>query len=149
MASKVSTEEEREERIIAVGEYIKETGASTREVAAVFSRTCFKISNVTVSDYLHRYMKMKPGEVDALKDKIDSHIAKDVNDIEVQKRVLENTKLFLSGMTIQEIADNNGESFWTVYRDLTRRLKAIDEKTALEVKNRLEENRKSNLVRGK
>ena len=149
MASKVETDEERDKRIIMVGEYIEKTGASARKTAEVFSRTCFKISNVTVSDYLQRFIKMRPEEVSALKDSIDKNIVKDVTDKDIQKRVYENTKLFLSGMTIQEIADNTDTSFWTVYRDLTRRLKALDEEMAIEVKNRLEENRKSNLRRGK
>ena len=57
MASKVETAEERDKRIIMVGEYIEKTGASARKTAEVFSRTCFKISNVTVSDYLQRFIK--------------------------------------------------------------------------------------------
>ena len=149
MASKVENDEEREKRIIMVGEYVEKTGASARKTAEVFSRTCFKISNVTVCDYLQRFIKMRPEEVDAIRDSIDINIIRDIKDKTVQKRVLENTKQFLSGMTIQEIADNTGTSFWTVYRDLTRRLKALDEETATEVKNRLEDNRKSNLRRGK
>jgi len=145
MASKV-TDEERDERVLLVGEYVKETGASTRETAKYFTRTYFNISNSTVSDYLHRYIKMKPNEVDAIKDKIDINTAKSVEDNEIKKRVLSNAKYFLSGMSINEISEMTGESFWTIYRDLTRRIKLLDEDASKEIKNKLEDNRKSNLV---
>lgn len=126
MARKVENEEERIRRIILVGQYLEKTGESTRKIAKHFTETYFNISNCTVSDYCHRYMTMRPEEIDIIRGKIDDNKEKTVNDPEVHKRVLNNAELYRSGMTIEEISLATGIDFWVIYRDLKRRLPLID-----------------------
>ncbi len=126
MARKVESEEERIRRIILVGQYLEKTGESTRKIAKHFTETYFNISNCTVSDYCHRYMTMRPEEVDIIKGRIDANAEKTVNDPVVRKRVLDNAELYRSGMTVEEISIATGVDFWTIYRDLKRRLPIID-----------------------
>lgn len=142
-------DEERERRIIIVGDYVRETGASTRRAAEFFKRTCFDISNATVSDYCHRYMKMHRDELNVLRGRIDANTVKDVNDEAVRTRVLRNANLLLSGMTVQNISEQTGVSFWTVYRDLTTRLKLVDEELYEKVRAYLTEDKEKNLRHGK
>ncbi|MBR1385561.1 MAG: sporulation transcriptional regulator SpoIIID [Bacilli bacterium] len=149
MARTLTSEEERNERIIMIGEHIKETGDSTRKTARYFTKTYFPISNATVSDYSHRYMKISHEEVELLREKIDNNTVKDVKNEEVLKRVLLNAKLFLSGLTVLEVAEKTNTSFWTVYRDLTRRLKLVDLELYEEVKYKLTDSRCENLSHAK
>ena len=67
MAANLKDEEERDRRIVFVGEFAKETGYSTRKLSSILSSSYFKISNATVSDYLHRYMNMKKADADAIR----------------------------------------------------------------------------------
>lgn len=149
MAKNIKNEEERNRRVLMVGEYIKNTGASTRKTAQYFTRTYFNISNATVSDYCARFIKLRPYEVDELREKIDSNIPKTIDDPIVKKRVLENAKLLLSGLTVSEIAESTNQDFWTVYRDLTKRLKLISPELAEEVKAYLTEDTRKNLRNAK
>jgi len=140
MARTVENEEERERRIILVGEYVKETGASTRKTAEYFSKTYFKISNCTVSDYCARYCKMRPDELELLRGKIESNMDLGVSDPKVRQRVELNVSLFEQGLTIQEIAEKTNTSFWTVYRDVSYRYQIIDPVGFEEIKHKLSEN---------
>ena len=148
MAKKFS-EEDREKKIILVGEHFKNTGDSTREIAKYFSENFFQISNCTVSDYCHRYMQMNPEEVDLLRNKINKNTVKDVNDEAVRNRVLAVAELFLSGLTVNEITERTSLDFWVIYRDLTRRLKLIDPELSSKVYEQLQSNSRSNLRNGK
>ena len=145
MASTLKNDEERNERIILVGEYVKNTGASTRKAAEYFTRTYFPISNATVSDYCARYLKMRPEEVDSLRGKINENTVKDLNSPEIAGRVLRNAELFLNGLTVNQIADITNSSFWTVYRDITKRLQILNPAMYEEVQGRLIDNSKGNL----
>lgn len=149
MAQNIEDEEERNRRVLMVGEYIKVTGASTRKTAQYFTKTYFPISNATVSDYCARFMKLRPAEVDELREKINSNAPKTINDPEIKKRVLENTKLFLSGLTVNEIVESTNQDFWTVYRDLTKRLKLISLELYEEVAASLVEDTRKNLKNAK
>ena len=68
----------------------------------------------------------------------------DISNITLQKRVLENARLLLSGKTVKKIAEETGEDYYKVYRDLTIRLSKIDEKLAFEVNQKLNNNREEN-----
>ena len=149
VARTIDDEEERNKRIIMIGEHIKRTGDSTRKTAEYFTKTYFPISNATVSDYTHRYMKINKEEIELLKEKIDNNTVKDINNEEVLKRVLSNTKLFLSGLTIKEVSEKTNIPFWTIYRDLTRRLKLVDLELYEEVKNKLIDTKCENLKHAK
>ena len=118
MARTVQSEEERERRIVLVGEYVKETGASTRDTARYFTETYFPISNCTVSDYCARYCKMRPEEVDELRGKINNNTMKSIEDPEVRNRVEYHAALLANGMTIQQISEATQTNFWTVYREI-------------------------------
>jgi len=146
MARTVQSEEEREKRIVLVGEYVKETGASTRETAKYFTKTHFHISNCTVSDYCARYCKMRPEEVDELRGKININTVKTVEDPEVRKRVEYHAALLANGMTIQEIAEATNSSFWVVYRDVNTRIQIVNPELYNEIiKPILSEHKEENL----
>lgn len=149
MAQNIKDEEERNRRVLMVGEYVKVTGASTRKTAQYFTKTYFPICNATVSDYCARFMKLRPAEVDELREKINSNAPKTINDPEIKKRVLENTKLFLNGLTVNEIVETTNQDFWTVYRDLTKRLKLISPELYEEVAASLVEDTRKNLKNAK
>ncbi len=145
MAQNIKDEEERNRRVLMVGEYVILTGTSTRKTAQYFSKNYFKISNSTVSDYCARYIKLRPAELDILRDKINSNMPKTIDNPEIKKRVLENTKLFLNGQTVDEIAESTNQDFWTVYRDLTKRLKLISPDLFEEVSSVLVDDTRKNL----
>ncbi len=149
MAGTLKNEEERNKRILMVGEYVKTTGSSTRKTAEYFTKTYFNISNATVSDYCVRYMKLRPEEVEELRDRIDSNIPKKIDDPEVEQRVLGNTILFLNGLTVSEIAEKTNQDFWTVYRDLTKRLRLLDSELYENVSSALTEDSRKNLRNAK
>ena len=126
MARKVETDEERERRIILVGEYVINTGASTRKAAEYFSDNFFAISNYTISDYCKRYCKMNPKSLEIMHKRIDDNTPNDISCEDVRKRVLISAELFKEGINMEEIANTIGCSFWTTYRDLTKRFKILD-----------------------
>ena len=140
MAANVSSEDERERRVILVGNYFLENpNASTRSAAKYFSDNFFKISNYTIHDYLQRYKRMieiKDEEsVKKITEMMDDNKPDTVADEKIKERVLYNAKLFLdNNMTVDDIANSTGVSFWTVYRDLKQRLAFIDEKLYMHYK---------------
>ena len=147
MAQTLKNDEERNERVLLVGELVKETGLSTRKLAAYLTNNFFPISNCTVSDYINRYCKMKPQEIDNIKAKINANTAAGLNKQEVVKRVKTNADLFEQGFTIDEIAKSTETSFWTVYRDITSRMRALDpDRYECSIKPRLESNKSENLT---
>ena len=126
MARKVDTEEERDMRIKAVGDYRVMTGESTRNIAKYFSTTQFKISNVTVKDYLERYKKRYRRFAAIIDEQTKENTPETINDPNVVKRVLQFAKLIISGFTIEEISKKTNTEYWVVYRDLKKRLPLLD-----------------------
>ena len=132
MAANLSNDDERERRILLVGNYFLENPtASTRSAAKYFSENFFKISNYTIHDYLQRYKKMIVSQnkeiFNSINKIMEDNKPDNINNEEVRKRVLLNSKLFLyNNMTIEEISNATGVSFWTIYRDLNQRLAVID-----------------------
>ena len=77
---------------------------------------------------------------------------KSVEDKEVRKRVLEASKLLLSGKIISEIAEILQVSFYTIYSDLTVRLpkiNGIDSDIIDNVKQTMQVNKEFNLILGR
>ena len=102
------TDEEREKRIVLVAEYVLETGMSTRETAKFFSNNFFFISNATVSDYCKRYVTKYPKKLLALKNVVNNNRGKTLNDPDIKKRIYENAKNIINGLTIEEISSKSG-----------------------------------------
>ena len=134
---------ELEERIIAVCEYIINNNSSYRKAGSEFG-----VSVATVSDYCQRFAKLKPQRYQELKKVIDKNTEPTIKDDNVKKRVLENAKLIVSGKTIEEISEETGIDYWVVYRDIKNRLKNVDSELYEEVSQVLQFRKNANLNRG-
>ena len=134
---------ELEERIIAVCEYIINNNSSYRKAGSEFG-----VSVATVSDYCQRFAKLKPQRYQELKKIIDKNTEPTIKDDNVKKRVLENAKLIVSGKTIEEISEETGIDYWVVYRDIKNRLKNVDAELYEEVSQVLQFRKNANLNRG-
>lgn len=134
---------ELEERIIAVCEYIINNNSSYRKAGSEFG-----VSVATVSDYCQRFAKLKPQRYQELKKIIDKNTEPTIKDDNVKKRVLENAKLIVSGKTIEEISEETGIDYWVVYRDIKNRLKNVDSELYEEVSQVLQFRKNANLNRG-
>lgn len=132
-----------EERVVAVCEYIINNNSSYRKAGAEFG-----ISVATVSDYCQRFAKLKPQRYPELKKVIDKNTEPTIKDENVKKRVLENARLIVSGKTIEEIVADTGIDYWVVYRDIKNRLKNIDLELYDNVSKVLESRKNANLNRG-
>lgn len=145
MAAKVP-DNERDERIILVGEYYTNTpNASVRSTAEYFSNNFFKISFATVSDYIKRYKKMYPDKSDLVQQVVDSRKPVTYHEEHIQNRILKEAELVLEGYTMENIADLFDLEYWTVVRDLGMRLAKIDMNLYEQVKNSLSQNTLDNL----
>ena len=141
MAATVPNDDERDERVQKVAEYVIQTGASYRQAAAYFTdNKIFEISYVTVADYCRRYAKHYPQKREELQKVIASNTEKTLSDEEVRTRVLNNANLLLEGLTIEEIAASTATTYWTVYRDLTERLPQVYPELAIQVQEKLQSN---------
>lgn len=134
---------ELEERVISVCEHIIATKDSYRKTAALFG-----ISVATVSDYCQRFQKLKPARYNELKSVIEANTEPTIKDENVKKRVLENARLVVEGKTIEEVSSDTGMEYWTVYRDITKRLEKVDKELFEQVSIILKSRSKSNLNRG-
>ena len=143
------TQEEREERIRKVGEYFLATNDSTREIARHFSETEFRISNCTVCMYIHLFMKKMPEYGYTINEMIFTNSEKTIDDPAVRARVIKVAALFLSGLTVEQVAEASGIDRWVIYRDLVKRLPLIDESVAADVRSMLTANSRKNLSHGK
>lgn len=139
-------DEEREKRIMLIGNYAIKTGASTREIAEYFSSNYFNISNATVHDYLQRYKLKYHNKTSAIENVINNNTVKTVKDENISRRVLKVYELIKNGFLLEEIAKGLNESYWTIYRDIDR-LKQIDEDKYNEIKIIFEERKENNIRR--
>lgn len=148
-------DEKRKELILKVAEYAVMNEASTREIANVFW-----FSHVTAHNLLTKGLK-KLCEEDSTKENLnlynevqevlDNNKAKSIEDENIKNRVIRATKLFISGLTIDEIAQELDSTFFTVYRDLTVRLPKIedmDKDILKKVSDTLKQNKEENLKIG-
>lgn len=148
------TDEERKERIILVGEYfLNHPDSSTRKIAEYFSsiENGFKISNATVCQYIKIYKDMVSSDKSVIIDyNVNSNRPESVESEAVRNRVMYFVSLMLEhDMTIQDISECTGVSYWIVYRDLTDRLSKIDDDLYNKVSILMNERKLENLKRGK
>lgn len=126
MAQTLYSDEERCKRIEMVGNYILETGDSYREAASFFTENFFPITAATVCDYCKRFQTMFPVAGKTLREVINSHKDTVADNEDVRIRVLNNTRLYLNGKTVDDISEITGTPYFVVYRDLTKRLPMLD-----------------------
>lgn len=124
MAANIKNEDERDRRIIMIGEFIiQHPEMSTRKVAEYFSKNYFSISNATVYDYFERYKRMRPDDKQTIEQIMSNNRAKGIIDTNVVNRVkIVTQKLLYEDKTVNQIAEELNIGFWTVYYDLTERL---------------------------
>lgn len=134
---------ELERKVIEVCEYIISTGDSYRKTAKIFG-----ISAATVKDYCERFSKLKPIRYEKLKKVIDFNTESTIKDENVKKRVLENARSIVEGKTLEEISSDTGVEYWTVYRDITKRLEKVDKELFEQVSIILKSRTRANLNRG-
>ncbi len=151
MAANIKDEEERNRRVMLIGEFIIEhPDMSTRKTAEYFTKNFFHISNATVYDYLERYKQMVLKNGDEIRQIMYNHKAKGINDENVINRVkIVTQKLLDEDKTVEQIATDLNIGFWTVYYDLTERLpllsnelyKLVEEKMNGRVMSNLDKNK--------
>lgn len=125
MAANIKNPEERERRIEEIGNFFKETGLPTRQIADYFSNNYYPISHKTVYQYIRLYMEKHPEDSDIIEEKIFRNTEVPYNSEKAKKRILEEAKLVLEGKTFKEISSINGISHKVVYHDITERLKRL------------------------
>lgn len=151
MAANIKDEEERNRRVMMIGEFIiQHPDMSTRKTAEYFTKNFFHISNATVYDYLERYKQMVLKNGDEIRQIMYNHKAKGINDENVINRVkIVTQKLLDEDKTVEQIATDLNIGFWTVYYDLTERLpllsnelyKLVEEKMNGRVMRNLDKNK--------
>ena len=151
MAANIKDEEERNRRIMMIGDFIiQHPDMSTRKTAEYFTKNCFSISNATVHDYLERYKQMVLGSNDDITQIMYNHKAKGINDEKVVNRVKLVTKKILDeDKTVEQIATELNIGFWTVYYDLTERLPHLNNELYKLVEEKMNDRVKSNLNKNK
>ena len=147
MAANIKDEEERNRRIIMVGEFIIEhPSMSTRKIADYFSKNYFRISNATVHDYLERYKKMIVENREQIEKIMNDNKAKSIADNDVVERVKLVTKKYLEeNKTIEQISMELGINFWTIYRDLNVRLPLLNQELSKLVEEKMNNSKIENL----
>lgn len=127
MAANIKDPEEREKRIVMIGEFFKETGLSTRQIADYFTANHFEISNKTVHQYINKYMELHPQDNKEINEKISNNTEKSIEDNKIKARIFRAAKLVLEGYTMKEIAELLDTTPKVIERDLDRRLKLMAE----------------------
>lgn len=147
MAATIKDQEERSRRIYLVYKYYVETGLSYRKLSKYIEEMeKIKISSVTIGSYLEEIKQfLNKKELKELNEISVQHKTQKVEDKKVKERVLEASKLCLKGNTVEEISERLNEGYWTIYRDLTVRLKSVDEEKYKCVLQMLKENSMNNL----
>ncbi len=141
------TDEEREERINLVGEYYTmNPDASVRSTAKYFSNQGMFMSYVTVQDYIQRYKKRHPEKSDLVQQVIDSRKPLTVENQEIRNRIINEAKLVIEGYTIANISEVMSVDYWTVVRDLAKRLPLLDMELYEQVKTIMNQNSMDNLI---
>ena len=109
--------------INAAYDYLTE-GASYRKVAPLYD-----VSYFTIKSWFDKYLSQIDSRLYAeVKKMAESRTEKTVDDPEVRERVAKAVALIVQrNLTVKEIASELGESEWTVYLDLVRRLPKISE----------------------
>ena len=116
------SEEEKQYIINQADMYL--SGMSYRQIAKEVGQ-----SHVTVrTNIIERLRKINLEKYYKVLEKVEENKEKTVNDSEVRKRILTSYKLLTEeNKTIIEIANILGTTEFTIYRDLTKRLKELNE----------------------
>lgn len=139
------TDEEREKLVIEIADYITENKTSTRKTAQHFN-----ISNYTVSEYMNNRLKSLDGlKYKKVQQVLKGNKPKTIDDKEIENRVLKVLELLKSGFTVKEIASSLGETEFTIYRDISNRLKKLSSEDYELAKKILEDNSLMNLNNNK
>ena len=141
-----SKDDELRERVLLVADYVIANKATTRTASKYFKENHMPISNVTVYNYLTKYLpyidKNKYQEVLAI---LTANQPPTVAKEEVRKRVYQAVALLLQGYTILSLYED--EKFVKIYDDVTVRLKRVesDDEVIKQVEEMLAYHRISNL----
>ena len=128
MAANIKDEEERIRRIMVVYNYYIKTNLSTRKLAEIISENEFKISNVTVNEYLKKAIELiSESEKKELQLALEERKNDTIDNPVVRERVLNAAKLYLDGAYIEDIAEILNSTYFQIYRDLKCRLSKIDD----------------------
>lgn len=149
--------DERKEFILTIAKYFVLTGKSTRQLAEVFKVSNFTIHSILTKQLEQIYLETKNKEHLELYNEVQAVLQKNKNnksveDADIRKRVLEASKLLLSGKTVSEIAGILNYGFYTIYRDLTVRLpkiNGIDPEIVNNVRLALQTNKEINIILGR
>lgn len=132
-----------------IADFVIETKSSTRTTAEYFTKNGIKISNATVSNLLngkelkHCFPEKYETVQKILNEKNTSQVIHDEQALIRTKQAIE---LSLKGYTIPQIADLLETTEFVIYRDLTRRIKKLDNKELVSlIEKELEEHRIQNL----
>lgn len=127
MAGNLKNDEIRNQRIIEIALYVKETGASTRQTAEYFTKHKYPISNATVHDYLkNRLPQLNPILAKEIASILNTNTPKTIEQVEVRRRIYSAVNLLLKDYTIKEIAEELHSTVDIIYDDLTVRLPRIE-----------------------
>lgn len=140
------TEDEYNEKVLLIADYIINTKCSTRKAAKYATETGFKISNVSV----HNMIRSKLPKLDAerfqkVMEVLGSNTPKSIEDANTKVRIFSATSYLLQDFTVAEVADMLGSTLDTIYDDLTVRLPKLDKTLAQEVKKKLQTHKLENL----
>ena len=149
--------EERKEFILTIAKYFVLTGKSTRQLAKVFKVSNFTIHSVLTKQLEQICLETRNKEHLELYNEVQEVLQKNKNnksveDADIRKRVLEASKLLLSGKTVSEIAEILNCGFYTIYRDLTVKLPKInniDPEIVNNVQVVMQTNKELNLILGR
>lgn len=127
MAKTLKNDDIRNQRVIEIALYVKETGASTRQVANYFTKHKYPISNATVNDYLkNRLPKLNSSLYEEIEPILVANTPKTIETVEVRKRIYSAVSLLFKDYTIEEIAKELHSTVDIIYDDLTVRLPKIE-----------------------
>ena len=104
------------------------------------------MSYVTVQDYIQRYKKMYPNKSGLVQEVIDSRKPLTIEDEEIKERVIMEANLVIGGYTVSAISDMFDVDYWTVVRDLAKRLPLLDMNLYEQVKEIMNQNSLDNLI---
>lgn len=135
------TDEERNEKIIQIANYIIKNNSSTRKAAEHFG-----ISNATISDWMNCYLKkMDVQKFLKVEEILKNNKPKTIDNVDIKKRVLEAAKLITKNYTAEQIAEHFNVSINVIHEDLQTRLPRISIELYNEVKEILKRHSMSNL----
>lgn len=144
------SEEELNEKILMIADYIIETKCSTRKAAKYATEKKFPVSNVTVHSMMHN--KLPKIDIEKYKKVINilkGNTPKSVEDAQTKVRIYTATSLLLQDFTIPEIAEQAESTPDIIYNDLTARLPKLDKELSKAVIRKLSEHRLENLTQYK